>query len=114
MLDTIKEWWGALVTAATVVAGLAVGEYRLRQTEARVGVLEKSSKRRLYDEDGRQIYMPRTECAERAAACRDAYCAKIDGLKEAMKASDERRESFEKETRQILLEMSEKIARANR
>jgi hypothetical protein len=114
MIDTVKEWWGAIVTAATVVAGLAVGEYRIRKNEERITELETSGKRRLYDEDGRQIYVMRSECSERLAECRDSTCRKIDDLRDALKASDARRATHEAETTRILLDLTEKIGRVAR
>lgn len=100
MFDTIKDWWGAIVTSGTVVAGLAVGRHRLRQVEKDLEDQKKTakeqetaSKRRLYDEDGQPIYVMQKECIRMTNDCRHEQREEIKELKALIVESNNKQEA---------------------
>lgn len=108
MFDIFDKWWGAVVTAMTLVGGLAVGRYRLRKVEERVEQQEATGKRRLYNEDGKPIYVMQTDCQVMTANCRQLQRQEMDEIKSLIKEQRKETRAQYREIQQALMNLVSK------
>jgi hypothetical protein len=71
--EILLKIWPVLLTLVGLIAAMAVYAYRTEQHSKSLGALSQGVKEKLYQKDGRSIYMPRTACE----ICR-ADCQKVN------------------------------------
>ena len=77
--------WTEAITAGGIL-GLVGMVFRFQQ--AKIGKMETGRKKDLYRPDGQTNYVPRAECS----STKEAFCDKIDEVKNLIIAMDEKRE----------------------
>jgi hypothetical protein len=101
--NTIKDWWPVFVTLALWL--VAFGGFRVKvatkkdlaakEKELHLAIhsLDKEVIRRLYDENGSSIYMPRDACEKSQGACGTRILLRLEEMKiENQRRHDESRQ----------------------